>query len=108
MNRIGTWYHVAMEHLSFSDRGQWTLTKSSPASAYVHNFADYRDNATGELPKDYGKKGGLHGAKGSNMPPRQMSDDRMKTKTPTPKISAFNSRNPSLEDDSVSDKIDRI
>ena len=91
-----------MEYTIFNALGQWSLSKTKL------DYKDFHGRKDGQLPKDLGTKGMLHGAKGNNKPQPHMSDHNMKSQMPTPKISSYASRNPSLEDDSPSPKIDNI
>jgi hypothetical protein len=92
-----------MEFTTFNSLGQWSLHKSSKL-----DFNDFRGPKTGDLPKDSDTKGMLHGAGNNKRPKPQMSDHKMEGQVPTPKVSSYASRNPSLEDDSPSPKIDNL
>jgi hypothetical protein len=85
-----------MEFTKYNLNGQWTLCKSDDALDYN----DYTGKKSGELPKDHGTKGSLRG--GSNKrSQKQMSDHKMEGKTPTPKLSSYAAKNPSLGDASA-------
>lgn len=93
-----------MEKLTYNSLGQWTLHKADPTK---RDYKDFHGRKDGQLTHDYDQKGKLH-AFANRRPQPQMSDHRLKGEVPTPKISAYQSQNPSLEDDSESPKIDRI
>lgn len=85
-----------MESTKYNSLGQWTLCKSEDSLDYK----DYTGTKTGNLPKDHGTKGSLRG--GSNRrSQKQMSEHKMQGKTPTPKLSSYAAKNPSLEDASA-------
>ena len=88
-----------MEYTTFNALGQWSLSKAKL------DYNDFKGRKDGQLPKDVGTKGMLHNT--LRMKPH-MSQHKMEGKVPTPKISSYASRNPSLEDDSPSPKIDNI
>lgn len=95
-----------MEYLEFNSGSQWSLNKTSDPTK--RNFNDYHSaNRGGELPVDRGTKGHL-GYTQNTKRANQMSPEKMDRKMPTPKISSYHSRHPSLEDDSSSPKLDRI
>jgi len=91
-----------VEYATFNALGQWSLNKTKL------DYNDFHGRRDGQLPQDFGTKGSLRGSKGNNKPRPQMSDHHMKGHVPRPKISAYASRNPSMEDDSPSPKIDNI
>lgn len=89
-----------MEFTKYNSLGQWTLCKSEDSLDYK----DYTGNKTGHLPKDFGIKGSLRGS-GNRRAQKQMSDHKMEGKVPTPKLSSYAAKNPSLEDASAAENI---
>jgi hypothetical protein len=92
------------EHVTLNSLGQWTLHKGNAGLDYN----DFHGPKDGQLPKDTGTKGMLRGQPNVKPPQHATSDHKMEGKVPIPKVSAYASHNPSLQDDSPSPKIDNI
>lgn len=93
------------EYLSFNSLGQWTLNKSVDPT--TRDFNAYHKPNDSFLHVNWNLRGKVANNVNSKYT-SHMSQEKMDRKMPTPKISQYQSRNPSLEDDSASPNIDRL
>ena len=85
-----------METLSFNQHGQWNLLEKNSKNG-LPSDADYLTYRTldhqGELPKDSGQKGSLHGNPPARIPKKQ-SKHKSEGQVPTPVRSEYADTHP--------------